>query len=159
VATIRFLNLPAQLVKRQRDSDSDSQFAIDILGFSKNVPIKSLHPISIDQHFGGTTVLFSPPAGKHHIDVLAVHGLGGHAFGSFIYKEDGHMWLVDSLPHDMPTARVMIYGYPSKLQDSISFANFSDLAGDLQIAVSRLLRSENKKQLVLIGHSFGGLLI
>jgi hypothetical protein len=68
------------------------------------------------------------------------------------------MWLSDSLPRDMPTARVMIYGYESRLQDSTSFANLDDLASSLQIAICRVLRSEGK-HLVLIGHSLGGLLI
>jgi hypothetical protein len=58
----------------------------------------------------------------------------------------------------MPTVRVMIYGYESGLQGSNSFAHLGDLASSLQIAVCRLLRSE-KKHLVLIGHSLGGLLI
>ena len=69
------------------------------------------------------------------------------------------MWLCDSLPKDMPTARVMIYGYESGLQRSNSFAHLSDLAGSLRIAIMRLLRSGKKRPLILIGHSLGGLLI
>ena len=115
--------------------------------------------LTIDEHFNGITVLFSPPTEEHQIDVLAISGLGSHPFGSFVHKRDGHMWLSDSLPRDIPAARVMIYGYESGLQRSTNFAHLDDLAGSLQIAVSRLLRSEKKTRLVLIGHSLGGLLI
>jgi triacylglycerol esterase/lipase EstA (alpha/beta hydrolase family) len=59
----------------------------------------------------------------------------------------------------MPTARVMVYGYQSRLQGSTSFASLEDLANSLRIAVCRLLRSGREKRLVLIGHSLGGLLI
>jgi len=36
------------------------------------------------------------------------------------------MWLRDFLPVDIPNIRVMIYGYPSKLQGSTSRARLHD---------------------------------
>ena len=69
------------------------------------------------------------------------------------------MWLADSLPRDMPGARVMIYGYQSGLQHSNSLAHLGDYARSLQVTISGLLQSENAKPLVLLGHSLGGLLI
>ena len=162
VATIGFRHLPAQLATLERSG----QFLIDIQVSSKNThagvkrKIDSLQTVilAIDQHFNGITVLYAPPTGEHQIDVVAASGLGSHPFGSFVHKGDGHMWLSNSLPRDMPTARVMIYGYESGLQGSNRFAHLGDLAGSLQIAVCRLPRSE-KKHLVLIGHCLGGLLI
>ena len=68
------------------------------------------------------------------------------------------MWLSDSLPRDMPTARVLIYGYESGLQDSSSFAGLDDLASSLRLEIRRLLRS-GEQRLVLLGHSLGGLLV
>ena len=163
VATIRFRNLPTQLDTLQ----SNGQLTIDLPVTPENPPTglkrkrDSLQTVklTIDEHFNGITVLFSPPTEEHQIDVLAISGLGSHPFGSFVHKRDGHMWLSDSLPRDIPAARVMIYGYESGLQRSTNFAHLDDLAGSLQIAVSRLLRSEKKTRLVLIGHSLGGLLI
>ncbi len=67
------------------------------------------------------------------------------------------MWLSDSLPEDMPTARVTIYGYESGLQSSNSFAHLGDIAGLLKMAIYRLY--SEKKPIILIGHSLGGLLI
>lgn len=163
VATVRFRRLPAQLGTLARND----QLPIDVHISSEKTDAgvdrerdshQTIH-LTIDQHFNGITVLVSPPAKEHQIDVLAVSGLGSHPFGSFMHKGDGHMWLSDSLPRDMPAARVMIYGYESGLQRSTSFAGLDDLAGSLQIAIYRLLRSGHGKRLVPIGHSLGGLLI
>lgn len=112
----------------------------------------------MDQHFTDVTVLYAPLPGEHEFDILAVPGLEGHAFGSFVNKTDEHMWLSDALPGDIPTARVMTCGYGSRLLHSTSFANLDDLAQTLRIAICRVVRSE-RKHLILIGHSLGGLLI
>lgn len=49
------------------------------------------------------------------------------------------MWLRDALPSALPTARIMTYGYGSKLQDSTSDANFRSYAVSLlaQMASAR----------------------
>jgi hypothetical protein len=160
VGTIRFRIIPRQL-------ESQGQLSIDIQVSRENPPVgieqrrDTLQNVrlTIDEHFDGITVLFSPPTEEHQIDVLAISSLGSHPFGSFIHKGDGHMWLSDSLPRDVPAARVMIYGYESGLQRSTSFASLSSLASSLKHAIYRLLRFEKGKPLILIGHSLGGLLI
>jgi hypothetical protein len=48
------------------------------------------------------------------------------------------MWLSDSLPFDIPTARVAIYGYESTLENSISFQNLRDLGNRFAKAVQSL---------------------
>ncbi|RYP03601.1 hypothetical protein DL764_005031 [Monosporascus ibericus] len=163
VATIRFDNLPPQLDAL----GSKGQLVIEINIASESPPTGAKRKrgssragtLTIDEHFEGITTVFSPSTNEEHqIDVLAVCGLGAHPFGSFVNKGDGNMWLSDNLPEDIPAARVMIYGYESGLQHSTSFAHLSDLASSLQIAISDVLRSE-KKRLILIGHSLGGLLI
>lgn len=153
VATIRFHSPSVQLGKLKRTSQQS--FKIEL---PSETPQMSAS-LTIDQHFDGITTLFCPPTEKHQVDILAIPGLGSHPFGSFVHKEDGHMWLAESLPRDLPTARVMIYGYRSGLQNSSSFANLDDLASSLQIAIARLLQSGREKKLILIGHSLGGLLI
>ena len=163
VATVRFASLPPPLEKLDRKG----QLPLEIPNILEAPPAGAKQQrrkpqtakITIDDHFLGVTVLYSPPPeDEHHIDVLAVSGLGSHPFGSFAHKREGNMWLSDSLPQDWPTARVMIYGYESGLERSTSFANLGDLASSLRIAIMRL-RSESKRRLVLIGHSLGGLLI
>ena len=63
--------------------------------------------------------------------VVAITGLGGHAFGSWLSRTktgrpiDRPMWLRDFLPQRFPNARIMTYGYDSSLKES-SGANITD---------------------------------
>jgi hypothetical protein len=43
------------------------------------------------------------------------------------------MWLRDALPLDFPNARILIYGYDTRLLQSSSFQNLTDLGRALQI--------------------------
>jgi len=162
VATVRFQHLPHRLHTLapggQLTIDVDLSMENTLVG-SKRKRGSSTIRFAIDGHFRGITVLSSPSTDNYTVDVLAVHGLGGHPYGSFVDKGDGHMWLSESLPRDMPTARVMIYGYESGLQDSTSFAGLDDLAGSLRAALCHLLGSGEQRRLILIGHSLGCLLI
>lgn len=51
--------------------------------------------------------------------IIAVTGLGGHAFGSWSYSPR-YMWLRDFLPKDLPHVRVLTYGYNSQLKTASS---------------------------------------
>ena len=63
--------------------------------------------------------------------VIAITGLGGHAFGSWRSRSqtecplDRPMWLRDFLPQRFPDARIMTYGYDSSLRGS-NGANITD---------------------------------
>ena len=70
---------------------------------------------AIDGYFRRIIILSSPLTDNYTVDVLAVHGLGGHPYGLFVDKGDRYIWLSESLPRDMPTACVIIYGYESGL--------------------------------------------
>lgn len=56
-------------------------------------------------------------------------GLAGHAFGSWKSRNGATMWLRDFLPEHLPTARILTYGYDSKLHKSDSNASIRDFAG------------------------------
>lgn len=43
------------------------------------------------------------------------------------------MWLRDALPIDFPGARILVYGYDTRLIRSMSFQNLTDLGKTLQI--------------------------
>ncbi|KAM3509182.1 hypothetical protein MY11210_006437 [Beauveria gryllotalpidicola] len=45
--------------------------------------------------------LFAPPLEDHELEIIAVSGLGGHAFGSFKERGGSNMWLRDSLPYEI----------------------------------------------------------
>ncbi|WEW61987.1 hypothetical protein PRK78_007487 [Emydomyces testavorans] len=49
-------------------------------------------------------------------DIVAVHGLRGHAINSWTDAETKVMWPRDLLPQVFPNARIMTYGYPSGFQ-------------------------------------------
>ncbi|KAM0670874.1 hypothetical protein ACQRIU_001269 [Beauveria bassiana] len=119
--------------------------------------------LRVDPLLLGLTTLYTPPKDKHQFDVLAVHGLGGsHPYGSFVSREDGNMWLKDDLPNVIPTARIIIYGYDTKLANNDDCAQLVDLGGSLFRAMVNLwqeARPASTKPLVLIGLSLGGLII
>jgi hypothetical protein len=74
------------------------------------------------------------------------------------------MWLCDSLPSDLPSARVMLYGYDTQLHGSHTFqdeALASTLRLDLQTLATRdpSNAEPQTKPLIFIAHSLGGLLV
>lgn len=118
--------------------------------------------VTFDTHFRGLSVLFSPEAAHHHLDIIAICGLGGHAFGSFKERNGTHMWLRDSLPHDFKNARVLVYGYDSHIHDSTSFQTLESLATSLRNhveGIKPLSRSLDETPIIFIAHSLGGLVL
>ncbi|EHK50529.1 putative ankyrin repeat protein [Trichoderma atroviride IMI 206040] len=96
----------------------------------------------VDEDFFGLTPLAAPlqnPA----VDIIAVTGLSGHGFGSWKARGRPDMWLRDFLPPSVPNARIMIYGYDTKLPG---------------IKTSRSGDSKHRP-LLFIGHSLGGLVL
>ena len=78
--------------------------------------------------------------------IIAVHGLGGHAYGSFKERGGSYMWLEDSLPASLMASRelstrclagILTYGYDAHIENSDSFQGIRDLASRLRV----LLRS------------------
>ncbi|KAL7918158.1 putative ankyrin repeat protein [Trichoderma austrokoningii] len=96
----------------------------------------------VDEDFFGLTPLATPLKVRH---IIAVTGLAGHAFGSWKAIGEPDMWLRDFLPPSVPNARIMIYGYDTKLPGSQSEASILELS-------RKLLESKNRP-LVFIGHS------
>ncbi|PMB65157.1 Kinase D-interacting substrate [Beauveria bassiana] len=119
--------------------------------------------LSVDRLLLGLTTLYMPEKNNHHFDVLAVHGLGGsHPYGSFVSRETGHMWLKDDLPRVIPSARIIIYGYDTKLAKNNDCVQVDDLGSSLFLEMVNLwqeAQSAPTKPLVLIGLSLGGLLV
>ena len=102
----------------------------------------------------------------HYNSVIAISGLGGHAFGSFKEKGEDYMWLRDALPYDLtsdenkrPLARVMIYGYESKVAESTSVQNLVDLASSFHNSLLSLAAQPRTRPIIFIAHSLGGLIV
>ena len=91
---------------------------------------------------------------------IAISGLGSHAFGSWKHRDSQYMWLRDCLPHQLPGARVLIYGYDTKLAGSQSFQNIADLASKFRASLKVALGSnEHNRPLIFVAHSLGGLIL
>ncbi|KAI9857221.1 MAG: hypothetical protein M1813_008583 [Trichoglossum hirsutum] len=96
----------------------------------------------------------------HRIDIVAVTGLGGHAFGSFKERGGQHMWLRDSL-NEISGVRVLVYGYDSGISASGCTQVLKDIAISFRSGLREIRRqgNDNTKPLILLGHSMGGLVI
>ena len=96
--------------------------------------------------------------------VVAICGLGGHAFCSFQERKGHYMWLRDGLPRDLKAdgVRVLTYGYDSQLFQNKSFQNIEDIASTFRKALSAVRRTDNNvvpRPLVFIAHSLGGIVL
>lgn len=121
-----------------------------------------------------------------HSSIVAVHGLNPHSKSDEEHAWDtwrkpagpaGRLWLRDDLPKVAPRSRIFLYEYNSTLVYGGDKGRFIDKANDLLEAlraerkkVLTTLRSlwsscvsdqsqDDKRPLILVGHSLGGILI
>ncbi|KAL7267903.1 hypothetical protein RUND412_009495 [Rhizina undulata] len=97
--------------------------------------------ITVDVNFYGFTQLYDVEETGIIADIVAVTGLGGHAYGSWRGKETKKMWLRDFLAHDLPNCRTMIYGYNSNLK-SRGFHTLKDYKKEFLQEIARIRTSE-----------------
>lgn len=91
---------------------------------------------------------------------IAISGLGSHAFGSWKDRDSHFMWLRDALPNHLQGARVLIYGYDSKLAESRSYQNLEDVASKFRQSLSVVLGGRiSSRPLIFVAHSLGGLVL
>ena len=76
------------------------------------------------------------------LDIVAIHGLGGHPRETWVDKESQVAWLEDLLPRDLPNARIFTYGYNAKVKWSESVGDIDDWARTLLQCLS-LERNES----------------
>ncbi|KAF7888107.1 uncharacterized protein EAF02_002648 [Botrytis sinoallii] len=131
-------------------------------GWNPSVPLPVLKGhggdrVVVDQTFYGFTPL-NEPQEPVALDIIAVTGLAGNAFGSWA-AEPTHMWLRDKLAVDFPNARVMSYGFDSHLKGSHSEAVISVFSSRFRSDVEEIRRHASDRPLVFVGHSLGGLVI
>ncbi|CAG9993969.1 unnamed protein product [Clonostachys byssicola] len=155
VATLSFHTTPNSLSDCSRNewdfellaSDTSGDDALDVIS------------LVFDTHFWGFTPLHRTKDSDCHIDIIAISGLNGHAFGSFKRKQGSFMWLRDALPLDVRNARILIYGYDTQLIQSHSFQNLTDLGRTLQGYLKTIRKSNDFRPIIFIGHSLGGLVV
>ena len=139
------------------------QFKSELPGFLKRMKEDPLYAhqfrmgdgdIIFDQSFHGLTQLYDPTVNSTEItaDVVAITGLGGHAYGSWSGGNPKRMWLRDFLSEDLPKCRVMIYGYNSKLSNP-GLHTIADFSRGLR---EDLLRARRSDQVALQLYRIGG---
>jgi hypothetical protein len=79
----------------------------------------------------------------YEFSIIAVTGLAGHAFGSWKSREEQQMWLRDFLPNAIKTARILTYGYDTKLPGSQSSASILELSKKFLESVKTIRNQQN----------------
>lgn len=112
---------------------------------------------TVDDNFLGITPLFE--GDNASVDIISIPGLGSHPIGSF-KGEDG-VWIREFLPEDLPSARILAYGYDTSILDRNTKQSISDLAKAFLSSI-RAFRSATKtsqRPIIFVAHSLGGLLV
>ncbi|KAI2621919.1 hypothetical protein GGS26DRAFT_255256 [Hypomontagnella submonticulosa] len=116
------------------------------------------------EKFGMFIFQDQPEDSEYSIDIVAVHGLGGHYEETWTApSSEGKPcnWLKDLLPIHIPHARIMSFGYNSAVAASKSIGDISTFAEQL---LTRVLRERNSvrqrdRPIIFIGHSLGGIVV
>ncbi|PQE26720.1 ankyrin repeat-containing protein [Rutstroemia sp. NJR-2017a BVV2] len=137
--------LPAiRQAHQQKPGKADFQYDVDFFNFT---------PLW-DAAFGDKEVI---------VDIVAVVGLGTHAFGTFRSPSAGshEMWLRDFLPKDIPKTRILLYGYPSTVDGGQSIEKVEDIASTFlnRLTMFRRGTSTRERPIIFIGQSLGGLIV
>ena len=100
-----------------------------------------------------------------YLSVLAISDLESHGFESYQGPGSHFMWLRDALPYDLvqgddttSIARVMTYGYDSRIVEGIDMQNLETLGASLHNSLLALI-SPNMKPIILIAYGLGGLIV
>ncbi|KAK4451554.1 hypothetical protein QBC34DRAFT_401310 [Podospora aff. communis PSN243] len=107
----------------------------------------------------GLTMIHSPPGAE--LDLIIIHGLNGSPYRTFCHERTGFFWPKE-LAKTLPKARIMVFGYVADI-----FNGSTNTLGVYQHAESLLLHlknnrvsaSQEKRPIVFIGHSLGGIVI
>lgn len=111
--------------------------------------------------------VFQPESAECCVDIVAVHGLGGHYDGTWTWnpaESNGQgpcNWLKDLFPSEFPNARILSFGYNSAVQFSKSIADIS-MFGEMLLTRTLLERVSEKQKhrpIIFVGHSLGGIVI
>ncbi|CAD6441286.1 cb3ba11b-506d-45aa-9e63-7c7903804476 [Sclerotinia trifoliorum] len=93
------------------------------------------------------------------VDIIAVHGLGSSVETTWTHKGTKKLWLRDFLHLDFPTARIMTYRHNSKWMGGATAKDLTGYGKQFLSAVQDSREGSEDRPIIIIAHSFGGLLI
>lgn len=98
---------------------------------------------------------------SYEVNIIAIHGLGGHAYDTWTDQKTKTFWLKDILPDDIPGARIFTYGFPSHGAWSGSLGTLSDYATTMNAHISSMRHREQGKprKIIFVAHSLGGIVL
>ncbi|KAI0015385.1 ankyrin repeat-containing domain protein [Xylariomycetidae sp. FL0641] len=96
------------------------------------------------------------------VDIVFVPGLGAHPEDSWRSEKTGFNWASDrdGLARDFPRARILLYMYESAWQGSLKVKQFiRNIAMGLLTGLKSKREKCQRRPIIFIGHSMGGLVI
>ncbi|SLM40430.1 hypothetical protein A1O9_11900 [Lasallia pustulata] len=105
-------------------------------------------------------VLVSPE--DPDVDIIAVHGLNPtnaefHAEATWTVEDK--LWLRDFLPPQLPSARVLLFGYNANVAFETSIAGVREQAINLLNRIASKREEAEEKPIVFVAHSLGGIVV
>ncbi|SLM39233.1 WD40/YVTN repeat-like-containing domain, partial [Lasallia pustulata] len=105
-------------------------------------------------------VLVSPE--DPDVDIIAVHGLNPtntefHAEATWTVEDK--LWLRDFLPSQLPSARVLLFGYNANVAFETSIAGVREQAINLLNRIASKREEAEEKPIVFVAHSLGGIVV
>jgi Cdc6-like AAA superfamily ATPase len=110
----------------------------------------------------GLKVWYEPPAGKHSLDLVFVHGLTGDRQRTWTHPHASEPWPKSILPRHFPEARILTHGYDAYVilrTGPVSRNRLSDHSRDFLNALVAHRQESGQEQtpLIFVAHSMGGL--
>ena len=132
-----------------------------------DVPRRATSTTRPTEKYGMFTFVRQPRALEDGVDIIAVHGLGGHYKKTWTFKHlnanEGTScnWLKYLLPQKVPNARIMSFGYNAAVTGSRSVSNISDFGLQLLrwVLLQRSSKQEKCRPLIFVCHSLGGIVL
>jgi hypothetical protein len=131
---------------------------------ARSQPMAALHEAvedrSIHQSSNIASSMSRTEVQDYHVDIVAVHGLGGHAFNTWTHRNNT-MWLRDSALDELPKARIYTFGYNSAVAFSRNTSSIRDYAAALleALAAKRRAPEHRTRPIIFVCHSLGGIVV
>ncbi|KAH0606024.1 uncharacterized protein H6S33_004481 [Morchella sextelata] len=117
------------------------------------------YALEIDNHFQGLTQLNAGGENARY-DIIAVGGVDGHAYNTWLEPESGKMWLRDFIPlrPTLANSRVMTYGYDTRLVSGKSWVDYRKEFLQ-ELVKARTGSKAQTRPIIFIGHNIGGIMV